>query len=305
MKVYLHAGLPRTATRCFVKIFPKLDTIHYLGKNADNSVLNETFRARQLVQELCARYRRQDTSAIEELRKVLLAVLHALLGQNRDKASQALQTAGLFAWCLHQCATSLQDKPCLFSEEALTESVSGLTGQPSFGDAVPLEQLHKVGFLAHASLSVVLRDPSEFLTASYYKAMEIMQNMRAAPASFDEYIRQQLAIGERHPSASRIFLARHAQRRLISGPCVLRLFLCTTSDWLPRPMLSIPFLARPRASPQFRWPRCRARTPLGAGWIPTRSSSELKGYPRASRSSKTCRHFPNPPSLLTRPPIYQ
>jgi hypothetical protein len=87
--------------------------------------------------------------------------------------------------------------------------MSGISGNLQHGDGVALEQLYALGFLKDVVLSVVLREPRQFLTASYYKAMEFQQVSGLAPTSFDDYIVRQLKIHERHPSASRIFLCRH------------------------------------------------------------------------------------------------
>lgn len=108
-------------------------------------------------------------------------------------------------------AQMLGEQPILYSDESLSESMSGITADLSYGDAVVIEQLHGIGFLKHVVLSVVLRDPAQFLKASYYKAMEFEWRYKHPPVSFDEYIRRQLVIRERHPAASRIFLGCHRE----------------------------------------------------------------------------------------------
>jgi hypothetical protein len=60
-------------------------------------------------------------------------------------------------------------------------------------------------------VSVVLRDPLSFLTASYYKTMEFKHRLKKPPMSFGEYIDCQQRIFDRRPSASRIFLCMHEE----------------------------------------------------------------------------------------------
>jgi hypothetical protein len=136
-------------------------------------------------------------------------MLHAVKMRNRQGGADDRQQVHLWASCLYMSAQMLGEKPVLYSDESLSESMSGITADLAYGDSVVLEQLHQIGFLKHTVLSVVLRDPTQFLKASYYKAMEFERRYKHAPISFDEYIRRQLAIRDRHPPASRIFLSCH------------------------------------------------------------------------------------------------
>jgi hypothetical protein len=103
----------------------------------------------------------------------------------------------------------LADKPLLYSDESLCESLNGLYGadEPREDDVV-MEQLADIGWLQEVAATVVTREPLPFLTASFYKAMELRLVMKRAPLSFDDYIRTQVVLYERKPSASRIFLAQ-------------------------------------------------------------------------------------------------
>ncbi|MDB5871017.1 MAG: hypothetical protein JWQ07_459 [Ramlibacter sp.] len=186
-----------------------MEKLHYIGKNADNQPLAGKFDPRKVLADACDRHLAGDPAGIQTVRALLPSMLKVLKNQNRDQGGERRELAALWAGCVQMAAERLGPLPVLYSDESLTESMSGLRGELAFGDDVALEQLHDVGFLEHASLSVVLREPAEFLQASYYKAMEFQQGYGGAPFSFDEYIRRQLAIYERKPSASRIFLGMH------------------------------------------------------------------------------------------------
>lgn len=195
--------------------------IRYLGKLADNSTMPGEFKPLPVILDACARMQAGDEQGLKVIRLVLPTVLTALKRQNHaatgnDRREQLVRT---FAGCL-DAAASCGGAPALFSDESLIESISGVAANTARQDYVPLEQLHKIGFLERASLSVVLRDPAEFLRASYYKAMEFRRRARDPALSFDEYIRRQLEIYQRAPSASRIFLCTHrAARRHLARLC--------------------------------------------------------------------------------------
>jgi hypothetical protein len=210
MKIYLHAGVPRTATTVLQRdVFPNLQQIRFIGKDARNSALQgRLFPLRQVV-ECCDRIRGGDAGGLEHLRRVLPTILKSLKIAFRDNhVEQVRQLCPLWATCVRHVAELLPDMPVLYSDESLCESMSGITGHPEHGDGVPLQGLRDVGFLKDVTLSVVLRESSSFLKASYYKAMEFEHHYGRPPFSYDEYIRRQMVVHERSPSASRIFLAR-------------------------------------------------------------------------------------------------
>lgn len=211
MKIYLHAGLPRTATTILQRdVFPSLQGVHFIGKNPDNNMLAGKLYPLKMVMDCCARHRAGDATAVPRLRRLLPTFLKAIKISYRDNDTKAArQLCSVWATCVRYVADHLDGKPVLFSDESLSESMSGLTAHTEHGDGVVLEGLRDVGFLKDVTLSVVLREPSSFLKASYYKAMEFEHKYGRAPFSFDEYIRRQLVLHERSPSASRIFLARH------------------------------------------------------------------------------------------------
>ncbi|MDB5871016.1 MAG: hypothetical protein JWQ07_458 [Ramlibacter sp.] len=213
-RIFIHAGAPRTGTTILQKaVFPNLRNVHYLGKNADNSFIPGEFKPHQMIMDASKRYHAGDPQAMGSLRMVMPSLIMLLKAYSQDPATDGskarMNIARLAARCLEATANALGDKPVLYSDESLVESVSGLVANPRRGDDVPLEQWHAMGFLESVSLSIVLRDPLGFLRASYYKAMEFRHRRAVEPLSFDEYIVTQMEIYERKPSASRIFLCMH------------------------------------------------------------------------------------------------
>jgi hypothetical protein len=211
-QLYIHAGAPRTATTALQKsVFPRMRGIRYLGKLADNRTLPGEIQPFELIRQAGGRIEAGDPDGIEVIRLVLPTVLKALKIQNHDVtgADWRHELVRIFAGCVDAAASSCGGASALFSDESLIESVSGVAANTDRADYVPLEQLHEVGLLERASVSVVLRDPEEFLRASYYKAIEFRRRVRDPAISFDEYIRRQIEIHDRAPSASRVFLCRH------------------------------------------------------------------------------------------------
>jgi hypothetical protein len=209
VKIHVHAGLPRTATTALQRdIFPRLTTIHFVGKHHENRGFKGKVWPIKDTRAACEQHLQGNSAGLEALRRLLPNLLHVVKLRNREGAD-IRQQVNLWASCLHLSAELLGERPILYSDESLSESMSGITADLAYGDAVVLEQLHHIGFLKHTVLSVVLRDPGQFLKASYYKAMEFEWRYKHAPFSFDEYIRRQLCIRDRHPTASRIFLGCH------------------------------------------------------------------------------------------------
>lgn len=213
-KLFLHAGLPRTATTVLQEnVFPKLENARYIGKNPDNVGLRGDLKPVDDARECCERILKGDVSGLARLQRLLPTVLHAirLLNRERDR-EKAMYVAKLWMACVIEIARRLPDRALLYSDESLSESMSAITpATAQHGDAIVLEQLHELGMLQHTNLSVVLRDPIQFLKASYYKGMEFDFRYKREPASFRTYLQRQAEIFERTPSASRIFLA--SQRR--------------------------------------------------------------------------------------------
>lgn len=213
-RIFLHAGVPRTATTVLQRsVFPRLATIRYLGKNADNTIMRGDFQPFELIEQACAQVVSGQGDGVAVIRMVLPKVVIILKKHDQSPGTggdeEAARVAGIFARCLATVGSRLPDRSVLYSDESLVESISGLSANPGFGDSVPLERLHATGLLDHVTLSVVLRAPDEFLKASFYKTMELRKDRREPALSFDEYIKRQLLIHERSPTASRIFLCRH------------------------------------------------------------------------------------------------
>jgi hypothetical protein len=186
-----------------------MTTIQFVGKHHENRGIKGKVRPIEETRAACEQHLRGNPAGLEALRRLLPNLLHMAKMRNREGSADVLQQVNLWASCLYVSAEMLGELPMLYSDESLSESMSGITADLAYGDAVVLEQLHRIGFLKHTALSVVLRDPAQFLKASYYKAMEFEWRYKHAPISFDEYIRRQLAIRDRHPPASRIFLGCH------------------------------------------------------------------------------------------------
>jgi hypothetical protein len=208
MRFYLHAGLPRTATTALQShVLPRSQAFHFIGKNPDNQAVKSKFNPRVAMREACTAIRRGDESAWPATRALLPTVLHGGKIAMRDhRMEEADEFIRLWIEVIEIAASILDDKPLVYSDEALCESISGLMATPAEGDGVPLERLQAAGFLQEASVSIVLREPRAFLKASYYKTMEFLWRYGRPGMSYGEYIRRQLEIFRRHPPASRIFL---------------------------------------------------------------------------------------------------
>lgn len=243
--IFLHAGLPRTATTVLqTHVFPACKAVRYVGKHPDNrglgGVLNDAY-----FDQLCLKILAGDRESLELLRRALPTLLHAVKTAARDK--DAVRVRDLAARWTHAVTTAavlLEDVPILYSDESLSESMSGVVANLDHGDTTALEALHESGLLRRVSLSLVLREPLSFLKASYYKTQEFMLMYKREPISFDEYIRRQLVILERHRPGSRIFLCLHNEvtayfRRLARRTVILPYERLLASDNVVDTLLGI------------------------------------------------------------------
>jgi hypothetical protein len=99
MKIYLHAGLPRTATTVLqAQVFPKLATIHYVGKNPDNKGFSGRLSPLKIVRAACEQHLAGHPAGLATLRRLLPTVLHALKIQN-------IRTRALAKACRASAAT--------------------------------------------------------------------------------------------------------------------------------------------------------------------------------------------------------
>lgn len=204
---FLHVGLPRTATTAMQRdLFPTLGDLVYLGKNWDNYKLS-ALRPLDAIADLLPAFG-QDPAATRQLRAVLPTLIRAIKSRNQTRRiAEARELVALLARCLARLREGFADNDLLYSDESLIESVAGLSSDVGHGTAVPLEQLAKCGALADLTVLVVLRDPFQFLRASWYKNNEFQHLFKLAPISFDDWVRKQMAVYVRQPSASRIFQA--------------------------------------------------------------------------------------------------
>ena len=126
------------------------------------------------------------------------------------KLDQARQSARIML-VLIECCTAYGKWPwMLYSDESLIESMSGLSARLEHGDRTALETvLSEIRSGSPVTLVVTLRDPIPFMRASYYKTMEFHLRYGEDAISFDAYIRFQMEIHRRAPTASRLFLAMH------------------------------------------------------------------------------------------------
>lgn len=213
-RIFLHAGLPRTATTVLQKeLFPRLQSVNYVGKLADNQAIRGHLKPFEVLNAACDRYLAGDPSGMSDLRRLTCSIVVAFKDISAGDSDQDPHTIMRVWEAIFDVMTRrLPDKPLLFSDESLVESTSGLHARLEYRDDVLLEQFRDYGWLEKdVSVSVVLREPLAFLTASYYKTMEFKHRLKRPPMTFGEYIDCQLRIFDRHPSASRIFLCMHAE----------------------------------------------------------------------------------------------
>jgi hypothetical protein len=193
-----------------------------VGKHSDNQAIRGHLKPLEVVNSACDRYDAGDPSGMADLRRLTCSMVVAFKDISAGDSSQDPRMI-MRAWeaIFGVMARRLPAKPLLFSDEALAESTSGLHARLDYGDDVLLEQFRDYGWLEKdVSVSVVLREPLAFLTASYYKTMEFKYRLKKPPMSFGEYIDCQLRIFDRHPSASRIFLCMHEEAsRHFRGLC--------------------------------------------------------------------------------------
>lgn len=207
---FIHVGLPRTATTILQReVFPNLPDMIYLGKNWNNTLPIEKFQPLKLISNLVDDFHKTGHLS-DNLRAVLPGILGRLKAENQFNHRQGSQ---MLVELMHQCMNLLQDafsgNALLYSDESLIESVAGLSSNLMHGARVPLEQLAAVGVLEKVTVLLVLRDPLDFLRASWYKNNEFQYRYKLQPICFDEWIRKQMALYIRKPTASRIFLAMH------------------------------------------------------------------------------------------------
>ena len=218
-RVILHAGLPRTATTALQSVvMPAMKNYHYLGKPAGNTLIKGAFKPAEVSRQCIAAIKGGQDWA-KKTKKQKQTTKHTknkirIHGWEPEMRAESQALVRIWIDVLKDMAAHLDDKPLIYSDESLVESVSGLVARLVRGDWVPLEQMHKEGFLEDVKVCIVLRDPLEFLRASYYKAMEFrLGRNNVGPISFDEYLSCQAQIYRRSPTASRLFLANHAQAR--------------------------------------------------------------------------------------------
>jgi hypothetical protein len=210
----LHVGLPRTASTTLQQnVFPNMKGVRYLGKDWNNQSLNGPFNPMEIVKQSLSRYREDSSEALKSMRLMLPSLLKRWKVANQYKNDdESRHLAKMWAKCVTQFVDGLPEEDrFLYSDESLIESVIGLSSRMMHGMKVPLEQLAETGLLQDAVVSVIVRDPAGFMRASYYKNMEFEYRYKGIPISYDEYIRRQLMVYLRQPSASRIFLALHSQ----------------------------------------------------------------------------------------------
>lgn len=210
-RLFLHVGLPRTATTALQKsFFPTQTDIVFLGKPSDNNIhedLKGPTNPIKVIRDNASRFG-QDQAATDTARSVLpLVIKHLKVANQFNRIEQAKKAAQLLNACIAEFRQQMPAQTLLYSDESLIESVAGLSSNSEHGCHVPLEQMAAYGGLKDLAVILVLRDPIEFLRASWYKNNEFQYRYKLGPYSFDTWIRKQLAVFVRHPSASRIFQA--------------------------------------------------------------------------------------------------
>lgn len=208
---YLHVGLPRTATTTLQRdVFPQLPGVVYLGKLWDNSGLLQANAQLQALVDKWTEDPSTDSVAYRNLMAVLPTLIKGIKNNNQahrpEKAMQRVKQVGEFVKALQR---KMPVTDFLYSDESLIESVAGLSSNNRHGAAVPLEQLARAGLLKGICVLLVLREPQDFLRASWYKNNEFQHKYKLEPYSFDTWIKKQLALFVRKRSASRIYQAMH------------------------------------------------------------------------------------------------
>lgn len=286
-RLHLHIGLPRTGTTVLQSgVFPTLQGFYYLGKNSNNSILpTGKVNALDFVRRSAESYREGDSTAAASLRQFFSSVTRAIKSNNIHKRGNERMLTGVWMACVNEAKRVLNDRPLLYSDESLSEGVSGVIANLRYGDGVFLEQLREHLPPKNLRLSVVLREPLEFLTASYYKAMELVHRTRMPALSFDQYIANQLKIYERHPSASRVFLCMHRTailhfRRICPDLVVMDYRELLASSNVVDTLLGVTtgerhvsFAQLPRENPSWRNPEINQFI-LGAEGVPNAVSLE-------------------------------
>lgn len=208
---YLHVGLPRTATTTLQRdVFPKLPDLVYLGKPWHNSgLLKGKSNLINLIDQ-CVENKFTNTPAYQNLIAVLPTLITAIKRNNQayrtEKALKQVELVGQFVRALQN---KMPGTDFLYSDESLIESVAGLSSNNQHGTAVPLEQLANADLMKGMTVLLVLRDPQDFLRASWYKNNEFQHKYKLKPYSFDTWVKKQLALYVRKRSASRIFQSMH------------------------------------------------------------------------------------------------
>lgn len=210
-RLYIHAGLPRTATTALQRaVFPTLMNFDYIGKAWDNKPTPIQGNARELIQEVLSRSGENRGVMLESIGGLLSLILSQWKNANQhNDRTASKQLSQTWTDAVNATLNANPDRRLLLSDESLIESVIGLSSRLNHGYGIPLEQLANTGLLQNAVVSIVLREPADFMKASYYKNMEFEFKYKGQPISFDEYIRRHIAIYIRKPSASRIFMAMH------------------------------------------------------------------------------------------------
>ncbi len=208
---YLHVGLPRTATTTLQRdVFPKLMDVVYLGKPWHNSGL---LKGKVTLDSLVDHWIKDpstDSAAYANLIAVLQTLITGIKKNNSEyRPEQALRQVELVGQFVKALQRKMPGTDFLYSDESLIESVAGLSSNNRHGAAVPLEQLANAGLLKGMTVLLVLREPQDFLRASWYKNNEFQHKYKLEPYSFDAWIKKQLALFVRKRSASRIYQAMH------------------------------------------------------------------------------------------------
>jgi hypothetical protein len=196
----LHVGLPRTGTTSLQRhVFPAMTKIRYAGKTWNNSYLKIDKSP-----ILHLRHNLQSHNDIQVLMATVISDLQFANAANRSVVAKHIAKA--WCSCVDEILGFWKHDRVIFSDEALIGYIGGVSGEAANGFAVPLEQIAETGLLERTIVSVVLRDPASSLKAYFYKRNEFARKGKLSPMSFDAYVRRELEIYLRKPSASRIFL---------------------------------------------------------------------------------------------------
>ena len=204
-RLFLHVGLPRTATTTLQKIvFPEMKKIRFLGKNFANNRLRSLENSAVISTKKIIKNFNEENKKVSEAQLILILDTLFYLFTTEEVLGNRKKLVHEIALCMENILSFWKDDIFIYSNEAMIESLAGRSCVHPNKTFVPIEMICGEDFFKNSTLTLVLRRPLDFLAASYYKRHEFSFTIKDPPLSFDTFIRAQLEVFLRKPSASRI-----------------------------------------------------------------------------------------------------